>query len=45
MENKKNRPDKVKKTTDQVKTEPRQKPESVNPKPNQTNKTNERPCY
>ncbi len=45
MESKKNRQEKTRKATDQVKTEPRQKSQAPNPKPNQTNATDERPCY
>jgi len=45
MEGKKNRQGKARKMTDQVKTDPRQKSQATNPKPNQTNATDERPCY
>jgi len=45
MESKKNRQGKGQKTTDQVKNEPRPKTVVPNTKPNQTNATDERPCY
>jgi hypothetical protein len=45
MESKKNQPGKARKMTGQVKPEPRQEPRSDHPKPNQTNVTDERPCY
>ena len=45
MESKKNRMGKFRKTTGQPKPEPRQEPRPSQPKPNQTNATDERPCY
>ena len=45
MENKKNRMGKVRKTPGQAKPEPRQEPRPSQPKPNQSNATDERPCY
>ena len=45
METKKNRQETARKTPDQVKTEPRQKSQAPSPKSNQTNATDERPCY
>jgi len=45
MESKKNRQGKDRKMKNQVKIDPRQKSQAANPKPNQTNATDERPSY